>query len=86
MSDKNRKLLIALFIAIGHLILGNIVGIYSEGGILELLFIPYSFIAGMSAFAGWDGLSLLLEMASFAFFFAIIYALISFFSKDNTTS
>lgn len=81
MNGKTKKLLVASFIALDHLILGNIVGIYSDSMILGIAFLPYSFIAGQSSFHGWDGLSLLLEIVSFVFFFGVAYKLITFFSK-----
>jgi uncharacterized membrane protein len=60
---------IALVASIVYLLLGNIVGVQSEefpcSDFIKVLFAPYTFIAGMSSFAGWDWLSLVMEAIIF---------------------
>jgi len=69
---RNSALRITIVITIIHCILGNLIGIYWNNPI-GFLFLPYSFIAGMSSFAGWDKLSLILELTSLPVMGLIFY-------------
>jgi len=77
-----RRFIIALFISILYLILGNLVGMqspfekYPFSDLLEVLFVPYTFIAGLSSFAGWDGLSFLLEAIVFVITIPFFYSML----------
>jgi len=72
MNEKRWLITIALF----HCIAGNIIGVSDVPVFIQTLFLPYSFISGMSSFAGWDELSLILEVVSFGIMTMIIYAII----------
>jgi hypothetical protein len=84
MKPFHKTLLIALI----HLILGNLIGIYFEGSnivvnILGVIGLPYSFVAGLSVFAGWDWLSLVFELLGFGFMLILIYPPVVIFSKEK---
>jgi hypothetical protein len=62
MNLRNSPLKISILIAIVHCIFGNAIGAKSDNTFIQLIFLPYSFIGGMSDFAGWDTLSVILEL------------------------
>lgn len=65
---------IAFAIALVHCVIGNIIGIsFIDSILLEILFFPYVFISGLSQFAGWDWLSLILEILSLFLMTAFFY-------------
>lgn len=81
---KNSPFKISLLITLVHCILGNVVAFYETNKIVEIIFIPYTFIAGMSNFAGWDTLSYILELVSFSIVFLIVYTIARFLFKKAT--
>lgn len=70
---------ISALITFFHCLIGNILAYYSVGIVLEVLFLPYTFIAGMSNFAGWGLLSLLLEGAAVIVIFIIVLGIVRSF-------
>ncbi len=50
---------------------------------MESVFLPYSFIAGMSNFAGWDFLSIILEIVGFVIMTFIFFPIGLLFYKDK---
>jgi hypothetical protein len=84
MNIRRSAFKITILIALIHCIIGNIIGAFSDGlGILEYLFLPYTFIAGLSAFAGWDFLSVILEVGSFVLMTLLFYPVGLFLQKDE---
>lgn len=74
MKIKTSGFKIAFTIASIHCIIGNILGINFVGStILETIFLPYTFIAGLSEFAGCDVLSFIFEIFSFLIMLGIFY-------------
>jgi hypothetical protein len=73
----------AIIVSIIHCILGNLIGgsYNTSSKFLEFIFLPYSFIAGMSNFAGWDSLSIILEVLGFIFMTFIFYLIVLFIRK-----
>jgi hypothetical protein len=78
MSNHIRNTL--LFSAI-HLIVGNIVGAYSDNEILNLLFFPYSLISNLSAGYRWSWVSILFEVIGFIIMTSIFIPFSLFFVK-----
>lgn len=77
MHHRNNSLKISLLISLVHLITGNMVGMSSsDHPVLDIIFLPYTFIAGLSQFAGWDRLSYVLEFGSFLLMTAVFYLLV----------
>ena len=84
MNIRSSAWKIAILVALLHGILGNMVGACSDGkGIKGYLFLPYTFIHGMSAFAGWSDLSILLEIISFALMTILFYPVGLFLQKSK---
>ena len=76
---KQHKFKIAFLISFVHLLISNCIGICSTNStFLEVIGLPYSLIAGLSELAGWDSLSLILEVVSF-FIMALFFYLLLFF-------
>lgn len=73
---KSNTLKVAFFITIIHFTLGNLLAKWSVSNIIDVVFIPYTFIAGMSDFAGWDTLSYTLEFVSFIIVFTVVYFIV----------
>lgn len=80
-----KRLTKALIISTTYLAVGNLIAINGmqhptnailNAPLIEMLFAPYTFVGGMSAFAGWDWLSFLLETIIFIitipFFFSLM--------------
>lgn len=68
---------IAIIFTLVHCIIGNVIGIYSSGqSFWAYLFLPYSFISGMSEFAGWDELSIVFEILALFVSFLIFYTIV----------
>jgi hypothetical protein len=63
MNLRKNTFKIPALIAIFHCILGNTLGAESDNIFIQAIFLPYSFIAGISDFAGWGLLSVFLEIA-----------------------
>jgi len=78
---KEERWLITFFITLIHCVSGNIIGVSNAPEFIKSLFFPYSLISGMSSFAGWDGLSLMLEVISLGIMSLIFYALIYFIGQ-----
>lgn len=53
--------------------------------VYQLIFLPYSFIGGMSDFAGWDTMSVILELIGLIMMIMIFYpiALMLYKEKPN---
>ncbi|HEY8898673.1 MAG TPA: hypothetical protein VIM79_27780 [Niastella sp.] len=66
MNLRNNTWKIPVLVAILHCILGNAWGAKSDNTFIQTLFLPYSFIGGMSDFAGWGFLSYFLELGGLA--------------------
>lgn len=79
---KTRPLLISFLISLFHCVLGTFLSKYYLNGFFETIFLPYTFIAGMSNFAGWDWLSYILEFCSLIFIAGLIYLPVKLF-LDN---
>ncbi len=76
MHRRNNSLKIALLLSLIHLIAGNMVGMsVNDHHVLDIVFLPYTFIAGISQFAGWDMVSFVLELGSFLLMTAVFYPL-----------
>ena len=84
MKDKSNAFKIAILISILHCILGNLIGANSDNLFVEGVFLPYSFIAGMSNYAGWDSLSVILELAGLVIMTLIFYAFVLFIKWVKT--
>ena len=80
---KLTKIKISSLITIIHFIIGNIISHQSVIIIIEIIFLPYTFIAGLSNFAGWDTLSYILELGSFIIIFAIVYGIVTLLSPRS---
>lgn len=78
-----KKLLWSLTIALLHGIVGNWLAAYDVPIFIETLFMPYTFLAALSNFAGWDQLSYTLEAISFLFSWGCCYFLFLLFAKDS---
>jgi hypothetical protein len=79
---RNSAWKIAILMDLTHFVIGNLLGIYftrTQGtdstieSILGMLFLPYTFIAGIAEFAGWDSAALILDFAALLFMLAIFY-------------
>ncbi|WP_276131934.1 hypothetical protein [Polluticoccus soli] len=79
------RFVIALIFAILYLILGNVFAVrgmqntsneFFNSPLIEILFAPYTFVGGMSAFAGWDWLSFVLESLIFVITIPFFYFLL----------
>ncbi|PZP52344.1 MAG: hypothetical protein DI598_00820 [Pseudopedobacter saltans] len=94
MNKKSLKS--ATLIALIHCVFGNIWGIVSSThydipywleNIVDTIFLPYLFIAGMSQWFGWDILSIIWEfvglIGSFVFFFLLLKIIHHFRKKQN---
>ena len=84
MKFRDSAFKISILISILHCILGNLIGAKFDNAFLEIIFLPYSFIAGLSNFVGWDFLSLILELASIIFMTLIFYPLGLLIKRTNT--
>lgn len=69
-----KRFVTALAMAVVYLVVGNMVTIHAvhnssnellNAKSMQLFFAPYTFIAGMSEFAGWGALSYFLEVIIF---------------------
>lgn len=80
---KRSPFKVSLLIAIAHCIIGNTVAFYDTNTVIEIIFSPYTFIVGMSNFAGWDALSYILELASFFIIFFIVYFIVKFWLEHT---
>lgn len=77
-EDSREWVNLAILIAVIHCIIGNMIGI-SISNLdyvpLWIIFFPYSYIAGLSEFAGWGMFSIIFEIGSLflttAFFYPI---------------
>ncbi len=78
-----RPFVISFVAALLHCIIGNWLARFDTNIILECLFLPYTFIAGLSNFAGWDSLSLILEIVSLATITIILYPFALAFSDKG---
>lgn len=58
-----------------HCITGNAVGVCSDNAIAEIIFFPFSYIAGLSDYSGWGSFSLILELVGIAIMLAVFYPL-----------
>lgn len=58
-----------------HCITGNAVGIWCDNAIAEIIFFPFSYIAGLSEYAGWGSFSLILELVAIAIMLTVFYPL-----------
>jgi hypothetical protein len=80
---------ITLLIAIIYCILGNVVGYLttifavSADGLLSNIFIPYTFIWGISSLAGFDWLSVVFEVMAFLFSVACFFPIGLYFAKKR---
>ena len=79
---KKYPFLISLLIAFIHGILGSWLAKYDLNPFVEFLILPYTFIAGMSYFAGWGALSFILVIISILFITLIIYPIVILVIKD----
>ena len=59
-----------------------VTGKYDLNPFVEFLILPYTFIAGMSYFAGWGALSFILVIISILFITLIIYPIVILVIKD----
>lgn len=86
MKFHKKALAFAIFISVIHCVLGNLIGgSYNvSSGFLDFIFLPYSFIAGLSNFAGWDPLSIVLEFIGFIVMTFIFYGVILFIQHLRT--
>jgi hypothetical protein len=85
MGIRNSRLKISLLITLIHFVIGNAIGMSaSDLPVLEVLFLPYTFIAGMSQFAGWDGLSIALEIFSFLLMMAVFYPIGALVAREKS--
>lgn len=75
---KSKAFKIAFFITIIHFVIGNLVAKSTVSTLIEVIFMPYTFIAGMSDFAGWDTLSYILEFVSLIVVFTVVYFIVKF--------
>jgi uncharacterized membrane protein len=83
MKIRNSAFKISILISILHCLLGNLIGANSDNLFVEIIFLPYSFIAGMSSFAGWDFLSIILELVGLVFMTLIFYPIGLMFRKED---
>jgi hypothetical protein len=83
MNLRNNTWKIPVIIAILHCILGNAVGAKSDNTFIQIVFLPYSFIAGISDFAGWGFLSYFLEMAGLAAMTIVFHPIGLWLYKEN---
>jgi hypothetical protein len=73
MKLRDSALKISILISLLHCVLGNIVGPKTDITLIEILFMPYTFIAGMSDFSGWSLLSVVFEIAGLIIMTIIFY-------------
>jgi len=82
----------ALVLSFIYLALGNITAIigtenpsneFLNSGFVGTLFAPYTFVAGMSTFAGWDLLSFILEIVIFVVTIPFFYFIVFMFQNIN---
>jgi hypothetical protein len=83
MKIRYSAIRISILISIVHCILGNSIGAKTDNLFLEIVFLPYSFIVGLSNFAGWDLLSLVLELVGLLFMVLIFYPVGLYFKKNK---
>lgn len=89
-NSGRKHFTIALIISLAYLVAGNIVGMqqalekYPGSGFIEIIFGPYTFIAGMSSFAGWDWLSFVLELIVFIITIPFFYLTLVAFCQIKT--
>lgn len=74
---KISSIKLSILIAVAHCVIGNVLAFYDVHEVIEVLFMPYTFIAGMSNFAGWDSLSYALEAVSLIIIFVFVYGIVS---------
>jgi hypothetical protein len=86
MKSRKTTFAIAILIAIIHCVLGNLIGAsYNiSSNFLEFIFLPYSFIGGLSNFAGWDTLSIVLELIGLVVMTFIFYGVLSLIRSLRT--
>jgi uncharacterized membrane protein len=76
MTEKNNNFKVAFLIAFVHCIIGNVIGMsLIDNSFLETIFLPYTFIVGLSQFAGWDWFSVILQIFSLLLMTLIFYLL-----------
>jgi hypothetical protein len=84
MKIKSTSFAISFLIAITHCIIGSLLAQYNLNPFLEVIFLPYTFIAGLSYLVGWDFLSYFLEFISVFVITTFIYLfVIAFFKKSK---
>ena len=83
MKIRNSALKLAILISSLHCILGNVIGARSDNTFIGIIFLPYSFIGGLSDFAGWGSLSLILELAGLISMALFFYILVIFVKRTN---
>lgn len=83
MKSRKKTLAFAILISMIHCVLGNLIGgnYNISSNFLDFIFLPYSFIAGLSNFAGWDSLSIVLEIFGFVVMTCIFYGVLLFFQS-----
>jgi hypothetical protein len=83
MQIRKNALKISLLISFVHCVLGNLIAInITNNTFLDAIFMPYTFIGGLSQFAGWDLFSITLEILSFILMVAIFYPIGLILKKD----
>ena len=84
MKLRENGLKTAFLITTIHCIVGNYIGMSNLNfPVLEVIFLPYTFIAGMSQYTGWGILSLVLEILSFILMTLIFYPIAMLFERKN---
>jgi hypothetical protein len=83
MNLRNNTWKIPVIIAILHCILGNTVGAKSDNTFIQIVFLPYSFIAGISDFAGWGLSGYFLELGGLAVMTIIFHPIGLWLYKGN---
>jgi len=86
MKFRKKTFALAILISIVHCVLGNLIGgSYNiSSNFLDFIFLPYSFIAGLSNLAGWDSLSIVLELFGFVVMTFIFYEVLLFIRSLRT--
>lgn len=84
MNLRNSPIKISIITAIVHCILGNVWGAKSDNIFIQTIFLPYSFIGGMSDFAGWGTMSVILELIGLFVMTVIFYPIGLFLYKEKT--
>jgi len=85
MKIRNSALKIAIVIAVLHCLLGNIVGDKSGNSFVQIIFLPYSFIAALSNYAGWDFLSIVFEIGGLILMTLVFYPVGLLIKRKATT-